>query len=248
MSWRGDARRTIPYVVTATGGFLLAYLLVALFVFPARLISSEVKVPDVVGLSLQDATKRLADAGFVAAAGERRYHLSAPAKAVLTQTPPSGTTEPRGTRVVLELSLGQRMSDVPSVVGLTRQQAQLALENAGLELGTVGEADNPAPRGQVLASTPATGAHVPLPSAVNLTISTGPPTVTIPEVVGQDYAQARTLLTQVGLAVAAVVRDTGSRAPANTVVAQQPEGNRTVAAGTTVQLTISAPNATPRQP
>ena len=241
MSWRGSARRTIPYLVTASGGFLLAYLIVAFFVFPARLVSSETPVPNVVGSRYEDAAKRLSAAGFSPAAGEKRYHLTAPVRAVLSQVPPAGTIEPRGTRVILELSLGPRTGTVPAVTGLTQQQAELALVNAGLEVGLVTEAQDAAPRGWVLRTSPAAGAKVTLPSAVGLVVSVGPSTVTIPDVVGQDYPQARALLTQLGLRVAIVLRDTTSSEQPNSVVSQLPEANRTVASGTAVQLTIASP-------
>ena len=91
------------------------------------------------------------------------------------------------------------------------------------------------------ASNNIAGAKVTLPSAVSLVVSTGPSTVTIPDVVGQDYGQARTLLTQVGLRVATVLRDTTSSAAPNSVISQLPEANRTVASGTAVQLTVAAP-------
>src|ERR671936_2219275 len=138
-----------------------------MFIFPAKLISSDTKVPNVVGLSYDDASKRLKAAGFLTTKGEQRYHTSAPSGAVLGQNPLPDATAPRGSKVVLDVSRGQPRSDVPVVVGLTRQQAELALQSAGLAVGEVTDARNSAPRGQVLSSSPPEGAHVPVPSAVS---------------------------------------------------------------------------------
>jgi serine/threonine-protein kinase len=239
VKWRGLARRAIPYVVSATSGFLLAYLLVAMFIFPAKLISSDTKVPNVVGLSYGDASKRLSAAGFVPAKGGQRYHASVPSGVVLAQNPLPDATAPKKSKVLLDVSRGQPRGEIPTLVGLTRQQAELAILRAGLAVGKVTEVRSSSPRGQVLSSSPPEGSRVPLPSAVNLRVSTGPPTVSVPDVTGQGYAEARSLLGQLGFVVGTVTVDSSGAFPPNTVIAQSPAANRPVAAGSTVNLTIA---------
>lgn len=233
------ARRTIPYLVTAMVGFLVAYAFVAVFVFPAKLIPTDSRVPNIVGLAFEEAATRLADAGFVAASGESRYHASAPSGTVLGQNPVPGSVEPARTEITLDVSLGQRTGEVPSVTGLTRSQAELAIENAGFDVSEVTEQESSAPRGQVLGSRPTVGTRVPVPSPIDLIVSAGPSTVQVPDVVGQNYSRARNLLTQVGLIVGHVTIDSLSMSPPDLVVAQTPAGNRTVAAGTAVSLIVS---------
>jgi serine/threonine-protein kinase len=232
-------RRIRPFVVTAASGFLSAYLLVALFIFPNRSDASDQPVPNVTGLAYTDAAAKLEQAGFKAARGEQRYQATAPKGAVLAQTPEPGTVEPRGTTVVLDLSRGQQMGEVPRVVGLTQQQAEMEIGNAGLDVGEVSTLKSDAPRGQVLASSPVAGKSVPLPSPVNLTVSEGPATVMIPDVMGQDYAHARMLLTQLGFKVGHVTVDSSGRFTPNTVIGQSPAANSSAPAGTTISLTIA---------
>ncbi len=240
MRWRGAARRSLPYLVALAGGFLLAYVIVALFVFPRSLVSSDGKVPNVTGLPFPVAERKLAAAGFNARRGEQSYSGSAPAGVVLAQTPAPDMIEPKGSKVVLDLSRGQRTVEVPPLVGLTRQQAEAALQNAGLDAGDVSEAEDPAPLGQVLLSNPPAGTKVPLASPVALTVSTGPAMVTVPDVTGQTYPAARQLLGQLGFQVADATADSTSRAPAGLVVAQTPAANQMVPGGTTIRLKVSA--------
>lgn len=239
MSWRTAVRRPVPYLAAATGGFLLAYVIVALFVFPATLVATDVHVPNVTGLPFPDASALLAKAGLTAARGEQRYDNSAPAGAVLAQNPLPGAVQPKGGSVVLDVSRGQRMVEVPRLVGLTRAQAQQTLENVGLEVGTVTQTDNDAPAGQVLATAPAAGTRVPAPSPVSFTVSDGPAAVSIPDVTGQDYAAARTLLAQLGFAVGTVTYDTTSALPAGAVVAQTPAAGSPAHPGATIDLTLA---------
>ncbi|HET7585805.1 MAG TPA: PASTA domain-containing protein [Gemmatimonadaceae bacterium] len=242
-NWRRTARRALPFVVTAVGGFVLAYLIVAFFVFPPQLVSSDAEIPNVVGLSYDSASKQLEAAGFDPSKGPSRFHDSAPAGTVLGQDPPPGSTEARGTRVTLELSRGQRTVLVPPVAGMSRTEAELAIQNAGLAVGEVHEEENAAVRGQVLSSQPDAGARVPVPSPVDLTVSAGPSSVLVPDVAGQDVSQARAVLAQVGLTVGAIRVDSASILPPNTVVAQSPAAQTSVPLGTAVALTI-----TPQRP
>ncbi|MGH7719110.1 MAG: PASTA domain-containing protein [Gemmatimonadaceae bacterium] len=239
MRWRGLVRRSLPYLISATAGFVLAYAIIASFVFPRRLTSSDVRVPNVVGLSTDDASQQLTEKGLVPGVGEQRYHASAPVGTVLEQDPAAEETEVRGATVRLHVSRGQRQGEVPPLVGLTREQAELAIENAGLDVGQVIERASASPRGQVVASRPVARARVPVPSPVELTVSTGPATVQVPDVVGLSYSQSRALVAQLGLALGAVTFDSLSLTPPGTVIGQSPAANSSAPAGSSVSLTVA---------
>lgn len=90
-----------------------------------------IAVPDVVGLSEQDAVATLKGAGLDAeVSATRDYSATVPPGAVLAQEP-SGTEVRRGTPVTLTLSRGPRMVKVPSVFSLPEARAVAALEAAG---------------------------------------------------------------------------------------------------------------------
>jgi serine/threonine-protein kinase len=174
VSVRTGLRRSLPYAAAIIGGFLIAYLIVAFLIFPAGVIPGNAKVPNVVGLMFDDASKRLAEVGFKAERGESRYHGASPKETVLEQDPPAGTREPEGTSITLAVSAGQQIVSVPSIVGMSQGDAQAALEGAGFEMGAVSERPNNAPKGQVLESHPAAGAKAPIPSSVAIVVSAGP--------------------------------------------------------------------------
>jgi len=175
VSLRTKFRGSLPYAVAVFGGFLLAYLIVAFLIFPSGVIPGNAKVPNVTGLSFDDAAKRLAEVGFKAERGEARFHGASPKETVLEQDPRAGTRDVEGAVVTLAVSAGQQMVAVPAVVGVPQDEAQTMLEGAGFELGQVTEKPNAAPRGQVLESRPAPGTKAGIPSAVAIVISTGVP-------------------------------------------------------------------------
>lgn len=239
MKWRARSRRALPYLIVATSAFLIAYLVVAFVIFPAEIIPDDAIVPNVVGDTYEDAVKRLGTAGFTGQRGESRFSARAAARQVLQQEPPGGSRERRGTVVTLHVSSGQRTSTVPALIGNTRQQAVLAIGNAGLEMGRLETVHSNKPAGQVIAMSPAAGEKVTLPARVDITVSRGPATAEIPNLVGQTLPQARTRLQALGLLVGAVDIDTASIEMANTVTSQEPGAGQSVASGAMVKLVIS---------
>lgn len=239
MNWRATSRRLLPYALVAAGGFLLAYLFVAFFIFPPQIVPDDVKVPQVVGLLFDEAVTRLEAAGFKAKRGEERFVELAPKTTVLAQSPPPGATEPRGTEILLDVSAGQRQLQVPLVVGLAQPVAEDAIEKAGLEVGDIQERESQSARGAVLETVPAAGSPVPPSTRIDLVVSSGPPAVNTPDVVGQPYAAARAMLEQIGLRVGDVITDSLSTAGPQTVISQTPAAGSRVAPGSKVSLSIS---------
>lgn len=239
MNWRALPRRAFPYLIAAVGGFLIAYVAVFLFAFPAEVLPDDGILPNVVGKTFEDASAILQKAGFPAQQGEMRYHKSIPANVVLQEDPPAGSRQKRGTNVVLALSQGQKTAEVPVTANMSQQQARIAIENTGLTLGNVTEQLADQPRGLVIASSPQAGTMVQLPGTVDIVLSKGPATVQVPDLYGRTVGEARSMVEQLGLRIAGVSRDTSSLQPENTVIRQLPAAGQTVAAGGPVSLTVS---------
>ena len=161
MTWRIRLRRLLPYVLSIVGGFLLAYLIVAFFVFPAGVIPQDIRVPNVVGLTFAEASRTLEQRGFQAQRGEQRFHNAAPRGTVLEQSPPAEANEQAGALVTLVVSSGQRYGTIPAVIGMTRELALNALETAGFDAGAIEVRPSNEPRGAVIDSRPRPGTQAP---------------------------------------------------------------------------------------
>lgn len=147
-------------------------------------------VPDLLGLTIDEAAGRLKEAdlvlGSVAGSGER----------VVDQDPSSGTDALVQSPV--DISVGVSEPDlvrVPNLIGLTLADAQEALASAGLAAGNVsGEGDRVGEQ-----SLPPDN-QVPPGSTVDLTMQVGPPpTVLVPDLVGMTEQEALTELDRLGL-------------------------------------------------
>jgi len=240
MNWRSRFRTSLVYLVSIVAGFTLAYLLVAFVVFPAGVIPRDVKVPNVTGLDFDEASQRLAQAGFKAEQGEQRYNNTAPKMTVLEQSPPPGSREGIGGVITLVVSGGQRLVAIPSVSGMTRVEAQVLLEKEGFDVGDVTEAPSNAPRGTVIATRPAIGTAIGVPSTVSLVMSGGAPAQQMPDLIGRDVNGARQMLLQIGVKDVRVVREQSTANLPGTIIAQSPVGGATIVSGATVQLRVVA--------
>lgn len=100
-------------------------------------VKPQVEVPKVVDLNLRNAEIQLQNYGLTV--GARSYESSRFKNVVLRQSVPEGAVVAKGTVVDLVISdgLGQRMVEVPKIIGLSLSEAQLELRRAGLNIGPV---------------------------------------------------------------------------------------------------------------
>jgi eukaryotic-like serine/threonine-protein kinase len=239
VNWRALPRRAFPYLIAAVGGFLIAYVAIFLFAFPAEVLPDDGILPKVVGKTFEDASAILQKTGFVAQHGDLRFHKSIAANIVLQQDPPAGSRQKRGTSVVLALSAGQKTAEVPVTSNMSQQQARIAIENTGLTMGNVSEQLSDSPRGLVISSSPPPGTKMDLPGSVDIVLSNGPATIQVPDLYGRSVGEARSMIEQLGLRIAGISRDTSSLQPENTIIRQLPAAGQTISAGGPVSLTVS---------
>ena len=239
MNWRGRVRTSLVYLVSIAAGFALAYLVVAFVVFPSGVIPKDVKVPNVTGLMYDEAILRLTQAGFNGEQGEQRFNNSAPRMTVLEQSPPPGAREGIGNSVILVVSGGQRIVAVPAVTGMTKIEAQAVLEKEGFDVGDATESPSNAPRGTVIATRPAAGAQISVPSTVSLVLSGGAAVIQMPSLVGRDVDGARQTMLQLGVRDVTIVWDPMAIGARGTVIGQNPVASATLLPGSSVQLRVA---------
>ncbi|MCC6316182.1 MAG: PASTA domain-containing protein [Gemmatimonadaceae bacterium] len=235
------SKRWVPFVIAGVSGFLLAFGLVAIVLFPADDAVQEVRVPSVMGLPFADAERRLKADGLRASLGAQRASTDVPRNAVVSQSPVAGETVNAGTVIVLDVSEGQGSASaiaVPALLGASREDAEERLRSMGLQLGDVTEIASDSARGIVLASTPAEGKSIAAGGRVAIVVSAGPAELSLPDIVGREVGSARGTLEQLGL-VTVVEHDSLSSLPAGTVVAQSPAAGASIASGGTVTLRVS---------
>jgi serine/threonine-protein kinase len=195
-----------------------------------------VSVPDVRGLSVDEATKRLENAGFNVNT-RQDFSPSVPKGQVIGTEPATGTQLSTAQPVTLLISRGANNVTVPNVVGLDDQAALNQLQKAGLS-GVEVQRDSTEPQGRVLSQSPGAGKTVARGSQVTIFASTG--AVTVPDVTGQDRKTAVTALKKAGFTVAVTEQTTTDPAQINRVISEFPPGGSRGHRGDTVTISVGA--------
>jgi beta-lactam-binding protein with PASTA domain/tRNA A-37 threonylcarbamoyl transferase component Bud32 len=158
--------------------------------------ATRVDVPNVVGMSFDDARLTLVAEGFRVRRVDETS--SQPANEVLRQEPGRGQRLEEGGRITLFVSEAE--VEVPSnLVGQQCAAAVQALQPVGLA-GQCQDEDSDQPPGTVLRTEPPAGSRVQKAGTVTL-IQARQPQVAIPDVANQPAAAAKELLEQVGFVV-----------------------------------------------
>ena len=114
--------------------------------------------------------------------------------------------------------------------------ARTALAAAGLVIAQTQAAPSDQPQGTVLKVTPVAGSIITAGSGVTLIIASGE--VEVPQLIGIEAIQAKTLLIQAGFLIKEF-SDYDATLPLEVVIRQAPDGGTTQTIGKSVTLTIN---------
>ncbi|HEY8339371.1 MAG TPA: Stk1 family PASTA domain-containing Ser/Thr kinase [Egibacteraceae bacterium] len=134
--------------------------------------------------------------------------------------------------------------EVPDVTGIPFEQAQQILRNAGFTTTTQQEESSEVEPGLVIRTEPEAGAMVEQGSEVLVVFSAGPPTVTVPDVVGETRQTAESMLVDAGLTVGDVAEQPSDEVEEGRVISATPQPGTEVPEGTAVALVVSTGPAT----
>ncbi|WP_311497568.1 Stk1 family PASTA domain-containing Ser/Thr kinase [uncultured Mobiluncus sp.] len=133
-----------------------------------------VEIPSLDGMSQEEASTTITDAGLVFRLGRGVSSEDIPEGIFVKSDPAVGTKVAKGSKVFVSLSTGPGDASVPSLAGLTQEQARKALEAEGLEIGSITTADSGTiDKDKVIKSNPAEGEAVKKGDSVDLEVASG---------------------------------------------------------------------------
>lgn len=158
-------------------------------------------VPDLAGKSQDDVKKALTEAGLSLGAITDAYSEDVPQGQVISQSVASGTSVPHDTAVDVVLSKGREPLTVPSLGGMTADAAKTAIEALGLVATPTEAFSDTVAEGQIISQQTNEGTILHRGDTVAYTVSKGPEKVAVPDVVGRQRQEARTILENAGFTV-----------------------------------------------
>jgi beta-lactam-binding protein with PASTA domain len=133
---------------------LVVALLSAFITMRLAIHGREVKVPNLTGLTLSEASKQTRSLGLILNLENRFYSPNTPPGHILAQSPAPGVTVRRQWVVRVTESLGAQQVAIPNVLGESERTASINIRRLGLELGAVAHVAAPGEPGIVIAQTP----------------------------------------------------------------------------------------------
>ncbi len=208
-----------------------------------------VPIPNVVGLSSEEARTLLAADGFAVGEITTVEREDVAEDTVISSDPAPETPALQGSTVNLVVSAPPSSVQVPGeVIGMTEIDARGVLEAAPYEfVVTTDVRSSPTvPENTVMEIRPGPGELVEIGSDVLIIVSSGPEDVRVPVVVGRTEAQARNTLTEIGLIPVVSYQDGNFGAAEDGRVISQslPVGSR-VPPGTEVNVVVARNTAPP---
>lgn len=195
------------------------------------------RVPAVIGKTQEDALAAIKAEGLKPATREV-WADGAEAGSVARQRPAAGTRVDKGAKVDLWVSRGPLHIPAPRLTGRTAKEAQAELERQELKGKARKSASEGVPEGVVFRQRPAAGDEVTRGDTVTYWVSTGPPRVAVPDVVGMQSGDAVKLLEDRGFA-ATIDYVLGWGEYPNDVVGQDPEAGTRLRKGDEVVIQVA---------
>ncbi|MFE9481661.1 Stk1 family PASTA domain-containing Ser/Thr kinase [Streptomyces spororaveus] len=188
-------------------------------------------VPNVVNLSFEEAEKALKEKGFQV--DRKPQESERTAGTVLDQSPKGGEAE-RNTVVTLTVAKEITKASVPDLRGKKKDEANKALTDAKLRLGSVTETEAPGSvPGTVIGQQFEAGQEIEVGKTVNITIAKASAQTSVPNFVGMTVDQYKDELRRANLRVGVVAGSTEGNA---IVVRTDPQPGTQVNTGQPVNI------------
>jgi beta-lactam-binding protein with PASTA domain len=196
------------------------------------------QVPNVVGATLDEASRTLTEAGFLPNPVPVESDDVEEGR-IVSQTPAAGEQLAKNSQVTIEVSSGAGTVPVPDVAGQSEGTARSNLQQDGFtNIQSRQEASSSVPAGNVIRTDPGAGSAARANDPITLVVSSGAERVTVPPVQGLSEQNARSALEGVGLQVRVEQQTVQNQAQDGIVITQSPSGNSQASPGDTVTIFV----------
>lgn len=210
--------------------------------------AKEVTVPDLTGMTVEEATGILNEINLKLEIGDEISSSEYEQGEIVSQNPNAEMTVKEGYPVTVNVSKGKiKEGTIPPVINRTLTDAEFVLDSYGYELGEVTMENSDMPKDVVIKQNPDAGTVAAPGTRVNVVISLGKAVeqVPMPNLMGMGIDAAIAELEKAGLSIGAVGHEMSMVYEINTVMWQQYEPGTMVDKGTGVNLKVSTGDQPP---
>lgn len=199
----------------------------------------KVAVPDLLSKAESEA-KELLEKNNLSGEADYKYSNDVGAGKVISQDPKPGTRVDEGSKVSYVVSLGteETMIRVPKLTGRTLEEAKALLEENNLKLGDVSEKTSSTDAGKVISQSISSGTEVSEDTTIDLVVSKGEESLTVPSLKGKTESEAKSELSQLGLRGYKISSEYSNLAKGE-IISTTPSAGKKVEKGTSIGYVVS---------
>ena len=230
--------------VIIVGAVVIAIALLGGMAFGSGLLtggsssSKTVTVPNIVGMTLDNATKELEKVGLKIKVSET-IESDKEENTILEMNPVSNTEAKKGDIIEVKVSGGVSKVKVPDLRDYEINYIQDLLTQKGLEWNITYQYSENIKSGYLISQYPERDTQVPKGTTIELTISKGPEEkfVSVSNYLGQNVDAAKSKLEELGLTVILQEQQTDRESENGVVLSQSLESGTKISAGAKITLT-----------
>ncbi len=203
-----------------------------------------VTVPNITGLSWEDARQTLFNIGLRLRIGSRQYDEKIPREYIIGQQPPAMENVKKGRMVIATISKGSEIGVVPNVLGMMEHKAGVEIKKAGFIIGKIKrDYNSDYPKNTIAIVSPNAGMTISKEMPLDLVVSDGPkPThVSVPNLIGESLLEAKGIIAKTGLKLGKIDNKQNATVPPGTVISQSlpPESSVPLESAITIVVSVS---------
>ena len=202
---------------------------------------AQVTVPDILGMTVEEATETLNKKGLGLSIAERAYSDKYEKGEIMEQKTAANKKVDKNTEIQVVVSNGEEILTVavPDVSGQSESAAQKTLEVANLVVDSESKYDDHIEAGKVISTDPAAGMEVEEGTHVKMYVSMGVEKVEVPQITGITSEEAQAALAAVGLIGGSVTEEYSEEYDAGYVISQGKSAGSKLEKGSAVDYVVS---------
>jgi eukaryotic-like serine/threonine-protein kinase len=238
-------RKKWPFVL---GGIILLALITGVVLYMTGVIGTrQAEVPDVSGMSVEEASDELEQAGFLAGELKEEHSPDIEEGSVIRTNPQAGRVRDEGETIDLLVSMGPEKVELTDFTGRDHESLSDVIEDYGFRNVEVNEVFSEEAPGTIISQDPEAGMEIaPSQTDLVLTVSKGVEMIGTENLSGFDEQQLNDYAKRSGFNIRIVAEQPSGSVEAGRVISQDPEAGTELEKGSTIEVVLSkGPEAKP---
>lgn len=201
----------------------------------------DVQIPNLVGLSVEEAKAKLAESNLVYELMQEEYDAEVPLGYIISQEPAFVENYKIKEKNVIKVvvSKGQKTVIVPKVVGEEKNKAIEILEALEIKVEVKEEYSQKLQAGYVISQDIAENTKIKAGETVTITVSKGIEMVEVPNLIGKTEEEAKKAIEEAGLKLNTVINAEDTSKDDGTILKQSLDAGSSVEKDSTITITVN---------